>query len=86
MSHTEKEHLFNKRNYIVLLVGSIFILTGFILMSGDGSTLTSYNPDIFSHLRIRVAPLFCVAGYLINIVGIIISPFSFLKYTRNRFH
>ena len=31
----------------------------------------SFNPDIFSTRRIVIAPIFCLAGYLLMIVGIL---------------
>ena len=40
-------------------------------MSGKGSTPAAYNPDIFSRLRICIAPIICLLGYLLNVVGII---------------
>lgn len=59
-----------KSNYIILLVGSALIIVGYVLMSGEGSTPAAYNPDIFSKLRICVAPVICLLGYLLNIIGI----------------
>ena len=76
MNQKFKNDLFGKKNYILLSVGAILILIGYIMMSGKGSTLTAYNPDIFSNLRIGVAPVICLIGYLMNIVGILISPKS----------
>lgn len=64
----------SKINYIILLIGSILIITGYVLMSGEGSTPAAYNPDIFSGLRIKVAPVVCLTGYLINIFGILYRP------------
>ena len=64
----------SKINYIILSIGSILIITGYILMSGEGSTPAAYNPDIFSGLRIKVAPVVCLTGYLINIFGILYRP------------
>ena len=52
----------------------IAVIIGYILMSGKGSTLAAYNPDIFSDLRIRVAPVICLIGYLLNGFGIIYHP------------
>lgn len=57
----------SKINYIILSIGSILI----VLMSGEGSTPAAYNPDIFSRLRICFAPIICLLGYLLNVVGII---------------
>ena len=40
MSKNEKqksEFLFGKKNYIIMLVGIVFITLGFILMAGGGS-------------------------------------------------
>jgi hypothetical protein len=48
----------SKINYIILSIGSILIITGYVLMSGEGSTPAAYNPDIFSRLRIFLHPLF----------------------------
>ncbi|MGJ0978343.1 DUF3098 domain-containing protein, partial [Bacteroides ovatus] len=47
---------------------------GYILMSGEGSTLAAYNPNIFSGIRIRIAPLLCLLGYLLNVFGILYRP------------
>jgi hypothetical protein len=40
-------------------------------MSGSGSTEQTFNPDIFSFRRIVVAPVLCLIGYLLIIVGIL---------------
>ncbi len=71
MEQQETENVFGKVNYIILLVGSVLIIVGYILMSGEGSTLTAYNPDIFSDQRIRVAPVICLTGYLLTICGVV---------------
>ncbi len=52
----EQETVLSKKNYIILIIGSILIIAGYILMSGEGSTLAAYHPDIFSETRIRIAP------------------------------
>lgn len=74
MKEKEPETVFGKRNYIILMVGSILIIAGYIVMSGEGSTLAAYNPDIFSKSRIGVAPVLCLLGYLLNIFGILYRP------------
>lgn len=60
-----------RKNYLILLAGFVLIITGYLLMSGKGSTLVAYNPDIFNKLRIHVAPLLCLIGYTLHIVGIL---------------
>lgn len=74
MKEKEPGTVFGKRNYIILMVGSILIIAGYIVMSGEGSTLAAYNPDIFSKSRIGVAPVLCLLGYLLNIFGILYRP------------
>lgn len=74
MKEKEPGTVFGKRNYIILMVGSILIIAGYIVMSGEGSTLAAYNPDIFSKARIGVAPVLCLLGYLLNIFGILYRP------------
>lgn len=70
----EQETVLSKKNYIILISGSILIIAGYIMMSGEGSTLAAYNPDIFSGTRIRIAPLLCLLGYLLNVFGILCRP------------
>ena len=67
----EIKTVLGKRNYVILIIGSILTIIGYILMSGEGSTPAAYNPDIFSKLRICIAPIICLLGYLLNVVGII---------------
>ena len=74
MKEKEPGTVFGKRNYIILTVGSILIIAGYIVMSGEGSTLAAYNPDIFSKSRTSVAPVLCLLGYLLNIFGILYRP------------
>lgn len=62
---------FNKINYIILAVSMTVIVIGFILMAGSGSTETSFNEDIFSPTRIKVAPVVCFIGFIGIIFGII---------------
>ena len=74
MKEKEPKTVFGKRNYIILLAGFLLIVAGYIIMSGEGSTLAAYNPDIFSGTRIRIAPLLCLLGYLLNVFGILYRP------------
>jgi membrane-bound ClpP family serine protease len=65
---------FDRVNYILLVVGMVIIVIGFILMSGDGSTDTAYNPDIFSARRIKVAPVICLIGFVSMIYAVMRKP------------
>ena len=61
-------------NYILLAVGMAIVVLGFILMSGGGSTDTSYDPDIFSARRIKVAPVVCLLGFVSMIYAVMRKP------------
>ena len=39
---------FDKTNFILLGIGMAIIIIGFLLMTGPGSTETTFEPDIFS--------------------------------------
>ncbi len=62
---------FSKINYILLIIGLFIIVTGFVLMSGEGTSEEYFNPDIFSDTRIKQAPLICLFGYLFEIIAIL---------------
>ena len=62
---------FSKINYILLAIGMAVVILGFLLMSGGSTTTEAYNPEIFSPLRIKVAPLVCLFGFLFIVVAII---------------
>ena len=65
---------FGKQNYILLIIGVVAIVLGFILMGGPGSTETHFEPDIFSFRRIKLAPTICFAGFLFVIYVIMHKP------------
>lgn len=71
----EQEFLFGKRNYIIMLVGVIFITVGFILMSGGGSEDPNvFNEEIYNWQRIRLAPTLVLLGLAIEIYAILADP------------
>lgn len=65
---------FNKTNYILLAIGMAIIIIGLILMSGSGSTETTFDPEIFSARRIKVAPIICFGGFIFMMYGIMHNP------------
>lgn len=65
---------FDKKNFILLAIGMVVIIIGFLLMSGPGSTETTFEPDIFSTRRIVVAPVVCFLGFVFMIYGILCKP------------
>lgn len=62
---------FSRMNFILLAVGMAIVIIGFILMSGEGSGETTYNPAIFDALHIKVAPVITLAGYLFILYAIL---------------
>ena len=65
---------FDKMNYLLLAVGFIIIVLGFLLMTGPGSTETHFEPDIFSFRRIKLAPTVCFFGFIFIIYAIMRKP------------
>lgn len=55
---------FGRVNFILLGISMALVIIGFILMGGDSSTAKAFNPDIFSTMRIKVAPIVCLVGFL----------------------
>jgi membrane-bound ClpP family serine protease len=69
-----RDFAFDRVNFILLAVGMAIVVLGFILMSGGGSTAEQYNPDIFSPLRIKVAPVVCFFGFVSMIYAVMRKP------------
>ena len=70
-----KDFIFKKKNYIVMLVGILFITTGFILMSGGGSEDPNiFNEEIYNFRRIRLAPTLVLIGFGIQVYAILLNP------------
>ena len=65
---------FGKTNFILLGIGMVVVIIGFILMSGGGSTEQAFDPSIFSARRIKVAPIVCLIGFLSMIFAILYHP------------
>lgn len=69
------EFAFGKENYRLMLIGLAFIVAGFLLMVGGGSSdPTKFNPEIFSFRRITLAPILILTGYVIEIFAIMKKP------------
>lgn len=70
----KRNYAFDKTNFILLAVGMLVVIFGFILMSGAGSDESVFNNDIFSVRRIKVAPVVCFIGFISIIYAIIRKP------------
>jgi len=64
--------MFDQMNYIIMLVGLVVVVLGFMAMSGGAPT----DPNVFdkaekySTRRITIAPILIVVGFLIQVVAI----------------
>ena len=70
----KKDFAFDRINYILLAIGMAVVIIGFILMSGSGSSEGSFDPEIFSALRIKVAPAVTFVGFAFIVYGIMHRP------------
>lgn len=67
--------LFDKSNYILVILGLVLIALGFFIMSGGGSTDPNvFDESIFNFRRITLAPILVLAGYIIEIYAIMKKP------------
>ena len=58
-----------------MIIGLLFIATGFILMSGGASDDPNvFNPEIYNFRRIRLAPTLVLIGFAIQVYAILLNP------------
>lgn len=64
--------VFGKKNYIILGIGLVILMIGYLLMSGGAATSAEeFNAEeLFSTRRITVAPIVVLIGYIV--VGVAI--------------
>lgn len=64
--------LFSKRNYLIMAVGLVFIVIGFVLMAGGGSTDPKvFNEEIYNFRRIRLAPTLVLIGFAVEVYAVL---------------
>ncbi|MDD7915378.1 DUF3098 domain-containing protein [Polaribacter ponticola] len=74
-NNKQQQFLFGKRNYIIMLIGIVFITLGFVFMSGGGSDNPEvFNNEIYNWQRIRLAPTLVIIGLAIEIYAILADP------------
>ena len=71
LTRMKQEFAFSKVNFILLAVGIAIVMVGLLLMSGGGTTVEQFDPEIFNAQRIRVAPMVTFFGYLFIVVAIL---------------
>ena len=71
----EGEFLFEKKNYMIMIIGIVVIMSGFALMAGGGSDDPSvFNEEIYNFRRIRLAPTLVLIGLAIEVYAIMANP------------
>ena len=71
-SKPQKPFLFEKKNYILMVIGLVVIMLGFALMAGGGSDDPEvFNEAIYNFRRIRLAPTLVILGLGIEIYAIL---------------
>jgi len=67
--------VFKQKNYLLLILGVLFISTGLILMIGGGSeNPNEFSYEIFNFRRLTLAPILIVIGFVIEIFAIMYQP------------
>jgi|TARA_B100000767_G_scaffold169634_1_gene158832 hypothetical protein len=67
--------VFKQKNYLLLILGVLFIATGLILMIGGGSeNPNEFSYEIFNFRRLTLAPILIVIGFIIEIFAIMYQP------------
>lgn len=75
--HTsENSVLFGKGNYKWMLIGAAILALGFFLMAGGKSSDPNVfnDKDIYSPIRITMAPILIVGGLIVEIFAIMKKP------------
>lgn len=73
MNKSDKKRVMplSTKNYILMLIGAVIIVVGFMLMSGGGDhTATEFDESIYSVRRITIAPIVVILGFAFEIFAI----------------
>lgn len=72
---TKISFVFSREKYIIMLIGIGFILIGFLLMIGGGSSNPNeFSDELFSFRRITLSPILILFGFIIEIYAIMKKP------------
>ena len=68
--------LFTNENYKWMVIGLVIMALGFFLMAGGKSSNPNVfsDKDVYSPIRITIAPILIVAGLLVEIFAIMKRP------------
>ena len=65
-----------RRNLMLIAIGFVIIVIGFLFMVGGGNVDGTWNPEIFSFRRIVLAPLVVLSGFVLEVFAILWVPTS----------
>lgn len=76
MESKKKNFLFNKSNYVYLIIGVVLNVIGFLMMIGGGAeSPNDFNgEELFSKMRITISPIIILLGYVVIIYSIMKKP------------
>lgn len=72
----DQTFLFDKDNYMWMIIGIVLILIGFVLMAG-GKSADPHNfnyDELYSVRRITLAPIVMMIGFVIEVYAIMKKP------------
>ena len=67
---------FSGLNFLLMIACVALIVIGFLLMTGAPTTVSEFNPDIFSTRRIIVGPGIAFAGFVLMCFAIVFRKSS----------
>ncbi len=70
----KKNFTFGKNNLILIAIGVVVVIIGFLLMTGPSTTVNHFEPDIFSIRRVKIAPVICLIGFVLMVYAVITKP------------
>ena len=62
----QEPFVFQKSNYMLLILSIVIVVLGFIIMAGD--------TDIYSSSKIIIAPIIVLIGFAIGFIAILKKP------------
>lgn len=63
--------VFTKENYLIMGIGVLLLITGYLLLIGGGSdNPETFSYELFNTRRMVVAPIFMVLGIAVEIYAI----------------
>jgi len=71
----KKAPLFRKVNYILMAVGLVLLVIGYILLRGGDATIRrEFNPELFNSRRMVASPILMLLGLVTEIFAIMWHP------------